>query len=169
LADELWKWLQRYVRDKFNGELDALRKKREKDRSALSEDRLARGFGLILDPLDPQFDEVEVEHFKAELQVYMEAWLEAYKVKGLTPDDRIWKELGSFKQQTLDARTMSLRQTATGRANRAGRNSAPGIARAEALGQELGRSSHAFMKLLHCEFEKRKNMKQSRPISGFSR
>jgi len=115
---------------------------------------------LILDPLDTRFDEIEVEHFKAELRTYLDAWLEAYEIKGMAPDERIWKELGSFKQQSIDGLNMSLRQTATGRANRAGRNSAPGIARADALGQKLERSAHAYMKILHCEIEARKAMER---------
>jgi len=159
MNDEQWKQLQHYSRNHFYGTLDALRAKKEKDRSALSKDQLAHGFGLILDPLDSRFDEIEVEHFKAELRAYMNGWLEAYEVKRLVPDERTWKELCSFQQQSLGARKMSLCQTASGRANRTGINPAPGIARAEALGQELERSSHAFMKLLHCEIEKRKNMK----------
>ncbi|MGB7548683.1 MAG: hypothetical protein WBM14_13105, partial [Terracidiphilus sp.] len=95
MTGALWNELQHYSRNKFNGELDALSKTREKARNALSEDRLAHGFGLILDPSDSRFDEIEVEHFKAMLRIYLDAWLKAYEVKGLTPDDRIWKELCS--------------------------------------------------------------------------
>jgi len=113
-----------------------------------------------LDPLDTRFDEIEAEHFKAMLQIYLEAWFEAYEVKGLTPDERIWKALSSFKQQSIDGRKMSLRQTATGRANRTGRNSAQGVARADALGQKLERSAHAFMKILRCEIDTRKAMER---------
>src|SRR5271157_1505913 len=160
MTDAMWNELKHYSRNKFYGQMDALGAKREKDRSAVGEDQLARGFGLILDPLDTRFDEIEVEYFKSKLRIYLVSWLEAYEVKGLTPDERIWKELGSFKQQSMDGLKMSLRQTATGRANRTGRNSAQGIARADALGQKLERSAHAFMKILHCEIEARKALER---------
>jgi hypothetical protein len=160
MSEELSMRMQRYVREKLDGELYGLKIKRERDRSAVCEDQLARGFGLILDPLDTRFDEIEVEHFKAKLQICLDAWFEAYEAigNGLVPDERIWKALNSFKQQSLDGQKMSLLQTASGIANR---NSAPGIARANALGQELERSAHAFMKVLHCEIEMRRNMKRN--------
>lgn len=161
MSEERWRQAQRYSRNKCNGEIEALRKKRDKARNALNEERQARGLALILDPLDSRFDEIEVEHFKAVLRICLAAWFEAYEVKGLTPDERIWKELCSFKEQTLGGRKMSFLQTAMGRANRTGRNSAHGVARAVALGQELERSLHSFMKILHCEVEARIAMKRS--------
>lgn len=162
MRDQKWEQVKLYARDRFRGMLDVLVSKRIQDRNALAEDQLARGNGLLLDPLDPRFDNIEVESERAELMALAAAWLEAYDVYRLVPDDRLWRELCSAKEQSLAGKAMSLRQTATGRANRTGINSAPGIARAEALSENLQRAAHALLKLIHCEIEAKKQTAATR-------
>jgi hypothetical protein len=138
--------------------MDVIERERETTRDAVRSDLAARGFGFALDPFDPRFDQAEISYCKAVLRAKADALFEAYEVYGLAPDDWIRKELNSHQQQLLAARRNSLRQEAVGRAVRTGRNSAPGLARAEALGREIERSTHAFLKALDCEIEKRKHM-----------
>jgi DNA-binding Xre family transcriptional regulator len=144
-----------FVRRRLYAATHLIRKEREAARVALKESLAARGHGLILDPLDPRFDQFEVSYCEAVLRATADAWLEAYDVYDVAPDDAIWAELNKHKQSLVAARKGSLKQEAIGRAVRTGRNTAPGIARAEALGQEIERSTHALMKSLACEIEKR--------------
>jgi hypothetical protein len=165
MLDEKWEEVKLYARNRFRADFDTLQSKREGDRNELAGEELARGFGLILDPLDPRFDRIEIEHRKAVLAAQASAWFEAYNVHRLVPDDRLWQELCRFREDSLAATAMSLRQTATGRANRMGMNSAPGIARADALARKLRRSAHEFLKSIRCKITARQQ--ESRPRFGF--
>ncbi len=150
-----------FVRRRLFSAMDAIGREREATRDAVRTDLAACGFGLAIDPLDPRFDQAEISYCKAVLRAKADALFEAYEVYGLEPDDWIWKELNSHQQQLLAARINSLKQEAAGTAVRTGRNSAPGLARAEALGREIERSTHAFLKSLACEIEKRKHMRKT--------
>jgi hypothetical protein len=156
--------VQTFVRRRFFSAMDAIGKEREATRDAVRTDLAARGFGFALDPLDPRFDQAEIGYCKSVLRAKADALFEAYEVYGLAPDDWIWNELNSHQQQLLVARRNSLKQEATGRAVRTGRNSAPSLARAEALGREIERSTHAFLKSLACEIEKRKHMRKTETL-----
>lgn len=160
--------VETFVRRRFASAMQSLREERGAMRSMVSTDLAARGFGFALNPLDPRFDEVEVGHCKAVLRAKADALFEAYEVYGLKPDDFIWEELNTHQQQLVHARKNSLRAEAGGRAARTGRNPAPDLARAEALGDKIERSTHAFLKSFACEIEKRKHMpKEPRESSNF--
>jgi hypothetical protein len=131
-------------------------------RSKVSTDLAARGIGFAVNPLDSRFDEVEVSHCKAVLRAKADAFLEAYRVYDLTPDNAILEELCSHQRQLVDARRNSLRGEAGMRAARTGRNPAPDVARAEALAQKIERSTHAFLGSLACEIEKGRHMQEER-------
>ncbi len=127
---------------------------------ALMDSLAANGHGLILDPLDPRFDQIEVSFCEAVLRGKADALFEAYDMYDVAPDDAIWEELNKHKEDLVTARQGSLKQEAIGRAVRTGLNTAPGIARAQALGQEIERSTHAVMKSLACEIEKKKHARK---------
>lgn len=152
--------IELFVRRRLYSATHLIKKEREAARVALKESLAARGHGLILDPLDPRFDQIEVSYCEAVLCATADAWLEAYDVYDVPPDDTIWEELNKHKQSLVAGRRGSLKQEATGRAVRMGLNTAPGIARAEALGREIERSTHAAMKALACEIEKKKQARK---------
>jgi hypothetical protein len=134
----------------------SIRKERDAARIALRDSLAAGGQALISDPLDFRFDHIELSYCEAVLRAKADALFEAYDVYHVAPDDAIFGELNKHKQELVAGRTSALRQEAMGRAVRTGRNSAPGIARAVALGQEIERSTHALLQSLACEIEKRK-------------
>jgi hypothetical protein len=163
LADDARNKVQIFVRDRLQAARDLLEVEQQARTNALKEDLGNRGFGFALDPLDPRFDDIAIWHCNALLQAEADALFEAYGVYGLPIDDLIMKELSSHRRQLVDARKGSLIAAATGRALRRGQNSTPGIARAEALGRKIERSTHAALKGLACEVEKRRNMRKEMP------
>jgi hypothetical protein len=162
-ADEVRGKVRIFVRQRFDSAMALLRAEQEAKTNALKEDLGNRGLGFALDPLDPRFDDIEVTHCNAVLQAKADALLDAYEVYGLPIDDLIMKDLNSHQRQLVDASTGSIKATATSRALRTGKNTAPGIARAEALGREIERSTHAYLKSLACEVEKRRQMSTETP------
>ena len=83
-------------------------------------------------------------------------WFEAYYAYDVAPDDAIWVELHKHQQESCGRSGAAgfPRQEAISRAVRTGLNTAPGIARAEALGRKIERSTHALLKSFACEIEK---------------
>ncbi len=160
-----------FVRRRFDSAMDLITREREAARIALKDSLLASGYGLILNPLDPRFDQIEVSYCEAVLRTKADALFEAYDVYDVAPDDAIWEELNKHKQDLVAARRSALKQEVISRAVRSGRNQAPGIARAESLGREIERSTHALMKSFACEIEKRKQMakKGDSPSSAFAK
>jgi hypothetical protein len=152
--------IEQFVRPHFHGSMDTLRQQRDVQRLAISADLAARGHGVALNPLDPRFDDVEVAHCNAVLQAKACALFEAYEVYGMTPD-HLWQELNSHHRQLVDAAKHSLQAQAGMRAARRGENASTDVARAEELGRKIERSSHATMKSLACQVEKRKHMLKS--------
>lgn len=152
-----------YARQRFDSASALLRAEQEAKTKAMEEDLGNRGFGFALDPLDSRFDDIQTWHCNAVLQAKADALFEAYEVYGLPIDDLIMKELNSHQRQMVDARASGLKSATTGRALRTGRNTAPGIARAEELGRKIERSTHAYMKSLACEVEKRIQMPKEMP------
>jgi hypothetical protein len=154
--------IELFVRRRLYSATHLIKRERRAARVALKESLAALGHGLILDPLDPRFDQIEVSYCEAVLRAAAGAWLEAYDVYDVAPDDAIWKELNKHEQSLVAGRKGSLKQEAMGRAVRTGLNTAQGIARAQALGQEIERSTHAVMKSLACEIEKKKQARKNR-------
>ena len=163
--------IEAFVRGRFFSAMDLIAREREAARIALKDSLAASGHGLILNPLDPRFDQIEVSYCEAVLRTKADALFEAYDVYDVAPDDAIWEELNKHKQDLVAARRSALKQEVISRAVRSGRNQAPGIARAEALGREIERSTHALMKSFACEIEKRKQMakKGDSPSSAFAK
>ena len=152
-----------FVRQRFDSASAPLRAEQEAKTNTLKEDLGNRGFGFALDPLDSRFDDIQIWHCNAVLQAKADALFEAYGVYGLPVDDLIMKELHSHQRQMVGARKSGLKSTATSRALRTGQNTAHGIARAEELGRKIERSTHAYMKSLACEVEKRRQMPKEMP------
>jgi hypothetical protein len=155
-----------FVRRRFDSASALLRAEQEAKTNTLKEDLGNRGFGFALDPLDSRFDDIEIWHCNAVLQAKADALFEAYIVYGLPVDGLIMRELHSHQRQMVDARKSGLKSAAAGRALRTGRNPAPGIARAEELGRKIERSTHAALKGLACEVEKRRHMSEEVPNGG---
>jgi hypothetical protein len=154
------------MRDKVNGFVTG---RMQSKRSVLDAERVAKTtsmkeqlgqqeFGYALDPQDPRFDEIEVCYCNAVLQARADALLDAYSTYGLELDDNIMRDLGSARQQMVDATKNSLLAAAALRAARRGTNSAPLLARARALGQEIERRTHAHLKGIACDVEMRRCM-----------
>jgi hypothetical protein len=158
MANDTRSKIQVYVRNHFQSAMASLGADQIAKTNALKLDLAARGCGLALDPLDPRFDDIETAHCDAVLQAKATALFEAYEVYGLPIDDLIMKELNSHQRQLVDARTNGLKATATGRALRTGRDTGPDTARAAELGRKIERSTHAALKKLSCEVEKRRQM-----------
>jgi hypothetical protein len=160
-----------FVRRRVDSAMDLITREREAATAALKESLAARGHGLIFDPLDPRFDQIQLSWCEAMLRAKANALFEAYEVYDVAPDDAIWKELNRHKSDLELARGQALKQTAIGIARRTGRNTAPGIARAESLGRQIARSTHALLKSFACEIEKRKQMwkKSDSPSSAFAK
>jgi hypothetical protein len=157
-ADDVGNKVQIFVRDHLQAARGLLGVEQEARTNALKEDLGKRGFGFALDLLDPRFDDIEIWHCNAVLRAKADALFEAYQVYCLPVDDQIMKELNSHQRQMVDSRKGSLMAAATGRALRTGKNTAPGIARAEELGRKIERSTHAALKGIACEVEKRRHM-----------
>lgn len=149
-----------FVRRRLYSAMHLIAREREAARIALKDSLAAGGHGLIFDPLDPRFDQFEVSYCEAVLRAKADALFEAHDVYDVAPDDAIWGELNKHRQGLVAARRGALKQEAIGRAVRTGLNTAPGIARAKALGQEIERSTHAVMKSLACDLEKRKQVRK---------
>lgn len=147
--------VQTFVRQRFKSAMALLRAEQETKTNARKQDLGSRGFGFALDPLDSRFDDIAVAQCNSELQAKADALFEAYKVYGLPIDDLIMKDLSSHQRQLVDARKGGLKAAATSRALRTGQNAASGIARAKGLGEEIERSTYAYLKSLAREVEKR--------------
>jgi hypothetical protein len=124
----------------------------------MREELAARGFGLLIDPNDSRFDQIKIDFLRAALVARLDALFEAYEVYGLPVDGYICRHLASYRQQTVDGTRSALISQAGSRARRTGKNPAPAIARARALGQEIERSTHTCLKSLMCDIEKRKHL-----------
>ena len=157
-----------FVRRRFDSMMDLIQRERDAATSALKESLAARGQGVIFDPLDSRFDQIELSYCEAVLRAKADALFEANEVYDVEPDDAIWKELNRHKSDLVAARRQALQQTAVSRAVRTGRNTAPGVARAESLGRQIERSMHALLKSFSCEIEKKKQMWKKRDSPSFA-
>jgi len=156
MPDDAYNEIDLFVRNRFYSDMATLRDDRDKQRLAVSADLAARGYGVALNPLDTHFDDLEVAHCNAVLRAKAAALFEVY---GRSPDEHLLQQLHRQHSDLVAGRKNSLKGEAGMRALRRGENASTNVARAEAVGRKIERSTHATMKALICEVEKRKHMR----------